>query len=110
MHSIRAEHLDHAPFTIDVLVPAAAEVRVDMALALRPVALPAVLARNHLIVARRRHGSGGGTRSRRGLGQGARSLAGHGRLGLGAATRGGSGTPGTDPADPSSTCAARRPI
>src|SRR5207248_6321880 len=48
LHSIRAEHLDHAPFVVDVLVPAGNEVRVDLALALKPVPLPAVLARSRL--------------------------------------------------------------
>src|SRR5512146_1098275 len=43
-HIIRATHLDHAPFEVEVLVPPGGDLLVDMSLALRPVVLPAVTA------------------------------------------------------------------
>jgi hypothetical protein len=44
-HIIRATHFDHAPFEVEVLVPPGGDMSIDLSLALRPVALPAVLAR-----------------------------------------------------------------
>lgn len=44
-HIVRATHFDHAPFEVEVLVPPGGDMVVDLSLALRPLTLPAVLAR-----------------------------------------------------------------
>ena len=43
-HVIRATHLDHAPFEVEVLVPPGGDMVVDLSLALRPITLPPVTA------------------------------------------------------------------
>ena len=85
------------PFVVEVLVPARAEVRVDMALVLRPVPLPPVLAHNRLP-------RGGDTVAATPPDLGAASVRaleaspGVAELGLAANHV---GAPGSDPADPS---------
>ncbi|HEY8483752.1 MAG TPA: TonB-dependent receptor [Longimicrobiales bacterium] len=41
---LRAQHIDHAPLEVEVLVPAGGEVVLDVGIELRPVKLPAVVA------------------------------------------------------------------
>src|SRR5512135_1974817 len=43
-HIIRATHLDHAPFEVEVLVPPGGDMLVDMSLAVRPVILAPITA------------------------------------------------------------------
>jgi hypothetical protein len=97
LHTVRAVHLDHAPFEVDVLVPGGSEVRVDMTLALRPVAMPPIVARTRMP-----RGSDTIAAAQPDLGAAAvRALEaspGVAELGMGGAH---SGVPGSEPGDPS---------
>ncbi len=96
-HLLRAVHLDHAPFEVEVLVPPGGQVVVDLALVLRPVTLPTVTARS-------RWGRGLDTAAAQPADLGAATVKfveatpGVAELGLAEAAR---GIPGAEPADPS---------
>lgn len=96
-HLIRATHLDHAPFEVEILVPSGGQLVVDMALVLRPVEIPALTAR-----ARARPGEDTVPAGAPDLGAAnvkiLEATPGVAELGLAEAMR---SAPGSDPSDPS---------
>ncbi|MBX6363167.1 MAG: TonB-dependent receptor [Gemmatimonadetes bacterium] len=96
-HLIRATHLDHAPFEVEILVPSGAQLVVDMALVLRPVEIPALLARARVRPGEDTVPAGVGDLGAASV-KALEATPGVAELGLAEAMR---TAPGNDPADPS---------